>query len=155
MNINLLVDYLFEFIGSDSEVEEAWLSKIKEYYNEGGSLTELTDRNGWQLIHIAALNGMDSVVEWLVHNGVDVDSRDDRGCTPLMYAFDLDIDGAVQHGKEIDFSHSKNLIRLGADQNVVNNEGRSLESTASVYGKKAYSIFEANFRSKQNTRKPT
>lgn len=146
MNINQLVDYLFEISGSDSEVEEAWLSKLKEYHSKGGSLTELTNRNGWQLIHVAALNGLDSIVEWLVRNGVDVDSRDDQGCTPLMYAFDLDIDGAVQRGKEIDFSHSKNLVKLGADQKVINNDGRSLESTASAYGKKVYSIFESNFQ---------
>lgn len=143
MDVNELVDVLFDLDGKDSEVDEMWLSRIQEYFNGGGNITKLTDRNGWQLIHIAALNGLDKVAEWLVENGVDVNSKDEQGCTPLMLAFDLDIDGSIQHRREIDFSHSKKLVDLGADKNVMNNDGESLESTALAYGKKVYSTYVA------------
>ncbi|MCX4030003.1 ankyrin repeat domain-containing protein [Endozoicomonas sp. SM1973] len=142
MSVDELVDSLFNHDGEYSKVEEAWLSQIKEYFNLGGSITKRTSRNGWQLIHIAALNGLDRVVEWLIENGADVNAQDKQGCTPLLLAFDLDIDGAIQSGKEINFSHTKKLIDLGADQSIENNDGESLESTASAYGKKVYLIYK-------------
>ena len=145
MNINEIVDSLFDIESEGSGLEEVWLSQIKEYFHGGGDITEPTNRNGWQLIHIAALNGLDSVVEWLAKNGADVNSQDEQGCTPLLFAFDLDIDGAIQSGREIDFTHSKRLIDLGADKDIKNNDGESIESTASAYGKKVYAMYREAF----------
>lgn len=145
MTLNQVVDYLFEIEGTDSEVDRNWLSRVIQYSDSGGNINMLTNRNDWQLIHIAALNGLDETAKWLVENGADVNSRDVQGCTPLLLAFDLDIDGAIQSGKEIDFSHSKNLINLGADTSIKNYEGRSLESTAAAYGRKMKALYAAHF----------
>ena len=145
MDINELIDKLLEFDGSDSEVEHFWLEEIKKYCIQGGSLFELSNRNNWQLIHIAALNGVDSVVEWLVEQGVDVNSKDDQGCSPILLAFDLDIDGAIQNNREINFSHSRKLLSLGADPSITNLEGRNIESTALAYGKKIFNLYKTSF----------
>lgn len=146
MKINELVDNLFEIEGNDHEVDSKWLSKLVEFYDNGGDINELSNRNNWQLIHIAALNGLDKATEWLVKNGANINSRDEQGCTPLLFAFDLDIDGAIQNGETIDFSHSKKLIFLGADVTAEDNEGKNLENIASAYGKKMKLIFETHFR---------
>jgi len=145
MKANSLVDTLFDLDGNDEYVESKWLEKIIEFHEKGGNIREETNRNGWQLVHIAAANGLNKIVKWLVENGADINCKDPVGNTPLLLAFDLDIDGAIQDGKKIDFSNSLELISLGADKNVKTNDGRTLQSTAEDYGKSVLSIYNNKF----------
>jgi len=142
--INTLVDDLM-LINYDDSLEKQWIEKISNFFSEGGILSEVTNRNGWYLIHLAAANGLTNVVRWLVNNGIDINSRDEFGNTPLILAFDLDIDGAIQNRQNIDFKFSKKLIALGADPLLETNDGYSIKGIALSYGKEIYKLYEQNF----------
>ncbi len=145
MNVNEGVDRLFDIENQGPALEAIWLSHIQAYFQCGGDITAPTERNGWQLIHIAALNGLDEVVAWLVAHGADINARDRQGSTPLLLAFNSDVDGAVQGGREVSFVHSQRLIALGADKTMETDDGESMESTASAYGKKMYAMYQKVF----------
>lgn len=147
MTVNEVVDYLLSIKGNNSEVDEEWLSKLNAFYNFGGDINTPTNRYGWQLIHIAALNRLSNCAKWLVENGADINAVDNQGCTPLLLAFDSEIDSAVQYREDINFLCSKSLVAIGADIKVRDSDGKSLEDIATSYGRKILADFKDNFKS--------
>lgn len=54
---------------------------------EGGvDLAARTDGHGWTPLHCAALHGQAVAIKWLLQKGLDVDARDNGGCTALHAA---------------------------------------------------------------------
>jgi uncharacterized protein len=64
------------------EEEHATLEAIKAFVESGVSL-DATDRAGNTLLHFAAPKGYDSVVEFLVAHGVEVNAKNTRDATAL------------------------------------------------------------------------
>ena len=146
MKINELVDELLFIEGNGDEAQSKWIDKLSMFQRNGGTLSETTNRNGWQLIHIAAANGLIDVVKWLVDNGIDINMRDEYGYTPLIHSFTLDIDNAIQYREEMNFWRSCRLLELGAAIEVESDTGISIDSIAKDYGEKIYSLYESIFK---------
>jgi palmitoyltransferase len=53
---------------------------------DNGAAIDSTDATGLQPIHLAAQYGQIKMLAYLLGSGIDVDCRDDRGFTPLMYS---------------------------------------------------------------------
>ena len=78
------------------------------------SKAECKDKDG-QEIHAAAKSGNIEIIELLLSQGFEVDSRDGEGTTPLMYTALNGHEGAFQM-----------LIQNGADPSLKSNKGYSL-----------------------------
>ncbi|KAG8179340.1 hypothetical protein JTE90_007613 [Oedothorax gibbosus] len=72
-------------------------------------------RVGKTPIHIAAEHGYIDVINYLIENGANVESYDERGRTPLYYSVMMD-----------QYEAFKNLIDKGADINIKNNHFKTL-----------------------------
>jgi ankyrin repeat protein len=124
------------------EARTGVVGTLKEY---GADLAASGPLSGYRPIHLAAMSGKCVVIQWLIANGVSVDSRsgdrkplhgidlEDRspigGCdwTPLMVA------AGEGHGAVVDL-----LIENGADWNATNSLGQTALhfAAASFYGEK-------------------
>ncbi len=85
--------------------------------NHGAKYTA-EDAGSW--LHEAAGNGRETVVAWLLDRGVDINTRNERGRTPLLTA-----DG---HASVMEL-----LIKRGADVLARDNEGRGLLHSAAAW----------------------
>lgn len=98
--------YLLDSLGS--------LSSIKDAIRYGEDI-HMLDRNGSNLLHIAAFNSPADVISFLVNEGLDINLVDFTGLTPLHYAF---LRGSIEQVTA--------LIGLGANIDVKDRKGRSL-----------------------------
>jgi uncharacterized protein len=115
---------------------------LERWLAEGGDIHALVNPDGWTLLHLAVESEEAAGVEYLVQQGLDINVQDSRGRTPLHQAVDLEIDGAIQSGRPLDFAFTNKLIELGADLKAVDKSGRTPIDIASAYGPKAKQLFE-------------
>eukprot|EP00092_Neocalanus_flemingeri_P032202 GFUD01035000.1.p1 GENE.GFUD01035000.1~~GFUD01035000.1.p1 ORF type:complete len:809 (+),score=203.98 GFUD01035000.1:476-2902(+) len=78
-----------------------------------GVWVNITTENGDNLLHLAAAKYDLEAMKTFIENGVDVNSRNMKGETPLFHVF-----GSVERVKL--------LVDAGADMNITNNEGASV-----------------------------
>eukprot|EP00092_Neocalanus_flemingeri_P009921 GFUD01010699.1.p1 GENE.GFUD01010699.1~~GFUD01010699.1.p1 ORF type:complete len:1137 (+),score=277.74 GFUD01010699.1:243-3413(+) len=78
-----------------------------------GAWVNITTENGDNLLHLAAAKGGLEAMKTFIENGVDVNSRNMKGETPLFHVFG-------------DIERVKLLVDAGADVNITNNEGTSV-----------------------------
>ena len=93
--------------------------------NLGADMTAEKDNSGkegqpaenkdWTLLHSAAEGGDMSIIEIILSDGIEVDSKDSFGATPLMIA------AAKCKKQAVDF-----LLSKGADPSLTTNAGRNL-----------------------------
>ena len=88
---------------------------------QNGADPSLKHNNGFSLLHFAAQGGNPSIINKLLSLGLDVDSRNNAGATPLMVAAYCDKQNAF-----------KMLIQNGADPSLKDKNGfrRLLHSAA-------------------------
>eukprot|EP00029_Vermamoeba_vermiformis_P003176 TRINITY_DN13551_c0_g1_i1.p1 TRINITY_DN13551_c0_g1~~TRINITY_DN13551_c0_g1_i1.p1 ORF type:complete len:167 (-),score=52.34 TRINITY_DN13551_c0_g1_i1:61-561(-) len=85
--------------------------EVVKFMKEKGADLELADTAGSRPLHLAAFNGKDDVVSWLIHDAkCDINARDADGNTPLIKA--------ASRGH---ISTVKLLLQSGADKKIKNN----------------------------------
>jgi methionyl-tRNA formyltransferase len=87
----------------------------------------VNDRNdkGWSPIIVAAYNGRRDLIEFLIEKGADINDRNYKGTTVLMFAKDYSI-------KNIDKCFFKDLIRLGADPALEDWSGKTVRDYLTI-----------------------
>ena len=84
---------------------------IEILIEEGANVTERV-KQGWTLLHAAAVAKSPKVIQVLCDNGLDVNERDDYGATPLhVAALNDHLKGAEK------------LLELGADLDAILDDG--------------------------------
>ena len=94
-------------------VQSGDIATVKKFLDEGVPV-DLTDEEGWSLLHHAAALGQVEVINLLCEKGCRVDLIDNEGRTPLHYA-------AINGDIEI----IRLLIEMGNNVNSVDNEGNT------------------------------
>jgi ankyrin repeat protein len=107
-------------------------------------------RKGWTLLHYAASNGQHrGRIEYLAEKGADLNIVDSAGCTALHLAVDHDFVVATQDGHmPNDLPTAEILLKLGADDSIRDNEGRTARDILDRFGVAA--VFD---RVKERTRR--
>lgn len=82
---------------------------------EVGADAEVVSPEGWNLVHLAAVNNI-FVTDYVLSLGLDINSKDAEGLSPLQYA--------VRYGDNIRIV--KLLVDSGADVKVLTSKGASL-----------------------------
>ncbi|PRP86871.1 ankyrin repeat protein [Planoprotostelium fungivorum] len=122
---------------------------VKFLHAEKGAKTDITTPDGTNPLHLAAMNGHDGVVEYLVKEGkVDVNIRDKDGDTPLVSSSStISVISHLQMeaSKAGKVSTMKLLVELGADKELKNKSSRNAESFASTAA--ATEFFKGGFMS--------
>lgn len=85
-----------------------------ELINRGADINSLDEQGGLSLMHRYASGGNDFMIQWLYEHGADVNVRDLYGSTPIFYT--------VKNG---DYRRTHQLLSLGAEIDIVNQEGLS------------------------------
>ncbi|KAF3938206.1 Ankyrin-2 [Dactylella cylindrospora] len=79
-------------VGGESVATPAmWAAQEKHYYivellTRYGADHQITDGQGYNILHLATFNGNLFLIILLLHQGISVDVRDAQGHTPLMWA---------------------------------------------------------------------
>ena len=94
-------------------VQSGDIATVKKFLDEGVPV-DLTDEEGWSLLHHAAARGQVEVINLLREKGYRVDLIDNKGRTPFHYAA---ING--------DIETIRLLIAMGSNVNSVDNEGNT------------------------------
>ena len=94
-------------------VQSGDIATVKKFLDEGVPV-DLTDEEGWSLLHHAAALGQVEVINLLREKGCRVDLIDNEGRTPLHHAA---ING--------DIETIRLLIAMGSNVNLVDNEGNT------------------------------
>ena len=94
-------------------VQSGDIATVKRFLDEGVPV-DLTDEEGWSLLHHAAALGQVEVINLLREKGCSVDLIDNEGRTPLHYA--------ATNG---DIEIIRLLIAMGNNVNSVDNEGNT------------------------------
>ena len=94
-------------------VQSGDIASVKKFLDEGVPV-DLTDEEGWSLLHHAAALGQVEVINLLREKGCHVDLIDNEGCTPLHYA--------ATNG---DIETIRLLIAMGSNVNSVDSEGNT------------------------------
>jgi ankyrin repeat protein len=89
-----------------------------------GANSKIVENSGINLLHWAAITNRPAVIPVLAEARVPVDSMDDNGFTPLMYAATIDSG---------DTDVLKALLSAGADRTIRNFEGRTPAAQARRY----------------------
>jgi len=104
--------------------------KIAQFLIEkGANIHWKGGRHNYSELHIAAYNGCNEIIELLIENGADINARNKRGETPLMYA--------IENGK---VQTAKIFIDKGADIKATNRSYESAMDYAIRY--KQYEIID-------------
>lgn len=88
------------------------VDEVKRLIQENLSLINAKDKDGYTLLHIAAMHGRKDVADLLIKNGAEIDARDKDDRTPLHWAH-------VYGYREI----VELLLEHKADPNAVDKEG--------------------------------
>ena len=108
MGIPFTPDCFSSYIAKDDE-------EIVNLFYDAGMSVNVRDAAGTPMLCIAARSGRKNMIEWLVERGAEINAiSKDRGYSPVMDAVwksSLDI---------VDL-----LIKLGADLNIVSNDGQT------------------------------
>ena len=108
MGIPFTPDCFSSYIAKDDE-------EIVNLFYDAGMSVNVRDAAGTTMLCIAARSGRKNMIEWLVNRGAEINAiSKDRGYSPVMDAVwksSLDI---------VDL-----LIKLGADLNIVSNDGQT------------------------------
>jgi ankyrin repeat protein len=126
--------------------KENWLEVLQDYIRDGGDVNEHHPNSDWTLLHLAAEHGNIEAIRLLVNNGADINVRDVKGLTPLHWAVDSDIDGAIQTMTEITFASTRTLLELGADQTLVGNNGERPRDYARALGRDILELYDSLIR---------
>ena len=94
-------------------VQSGDIATVTKYLDEGVPV-DLTDEEGWSLLHHAAALGQVEVINLLREKGCCVDLIDNEGRTPLHYA--------AMNGDTVTI---RLLIAMGSNVNSVDNEGNT------------------------------
>ena len=89
-----------------------------------GANSKIVESSGINLLHWAAITNRPEVIPALVEARVPINSMDDNGFTPLMYAATIDFG---------DTNVLKALLKAGADKTIRNFEGRTPAAQARRY----------------------
>ncbi|KAJ6263206.1 Ankyrin-2 [Drechslerella dactyloides] len=79
-------------VGGESVATPAmWAAQKKHYYivdllTRYGADHQITDGQGYNILHLATFNGNLFLITLLLHQGINVDVKDAQGHTPLMWA---------------------------------------------------------------------
>jgi len=138
----------------DALVREVWrqdLSAIQRLLKAGAN-PNLPGRAWSSAIACAGENDeTGNVVRTLVASGADINIRNDQGLTPLHYAVDTAIDGAIQQNLEaINWSVVAVLLDLGADPNIRDMRGKTVYDVASAYGYNSRRSFDDFMSTREN-----
>lgn len=83
------------------------------------------------------------IVRFLVAAGADINLQDEHGQTPLHWAVDMAIDGAIQADRpEIDWRVVGVFLELGGNPDIRDISGRTVHGLAANYGPAAQQSFE-------------
>ena len=106
---------IFKIVLLEQSVAAPFINKtVPADLEDSASKAEYKDKDG-QEIHAAAKSGNIEIIEILLSQGFEVDSRDKEGATPLMFTALYGHEGAFQM-----------LIQNGADPSLKDNDGFSL-----------------------------
>ncbi|AOP33822.1 hypothetical protein A0128_08190 [Leptospira tipperaryensis] len=86
---------------------------------------ERKNQKGYTLLMLAAYNGQEETVRFLISKGADVNSTDDSGSSILMGAAFKGFDNVVEI-----------LLKAGADKNYKNSKGQNALQFAEMFGRK-------------------
>lgn len=98
-----------------------WAAQEKHYYVvhlllSNGADTNLTDGQGYNILHLATFNGNLFLIIMLLHQGIKVDIPDAQGHTPLMWAaykgFPHCVDLYLRWGADVTAVDEKSLTAL-------------------------------------------
>jgi|SRR6266508_3779197 len=117
--------------------EESCFRNIKRWIEAGGSTQATHPRTGFTFLHIAAEFQCVGAIEYLIGLGLDPNTLDLNGQTPLHVAVDSEIDSTVQTGAPLLYKTTKRLIELGADLKMKNRQGETPLDWINGYGEKA------------------
>ncbi|WP_201610400.1 formyltransferase family protein [Psychrobacter submarinus] len=123
------IDYDVElyFDGLDSFLASIPSISVNSFCQNLTMTLGVNDRNskGWSPIIVAAYHGRRDLVEFLLDKGADINDRNYRGTTVLMYAKDYAL-------KNNDYSFFKFLVEQGADFSLKDWSGKSLPDYISI-----------------------
>lgn len=123
------IDYDVElyFDGLDSFLASIPSISVNSFSQNLTMTLGVNDRNskGWSPIIVAAYHGRRDLVEFLLEKGADINDRNYRGTTVLMYAKDYAL-------KNNDYSFFKFLVEQGADFSLEDWSGKSLPDYISI-----------------------
>ena len=102
---------IFKIVLLEQSVAATFINKtVPADLEDCASIAEYKDKDG-QEIHAAAKSGNIEIIEILLSQGFEVDSRDEEGTTPLMFTALYGHEGAFQM-----------LIQNGADPSLKDND---------------------------------
>lgn len=142
----LEIAYTFESLEiQDDLVHEIWrqdIAAIKRLLAKGAN-PNLRGRSWNSAIACAGENDdTGEIVRLLVAAGGDVNIQDGHGQTPLHFAVDGAIDGAIQCNHEsINWSVVDTLLSLGADPQIPDDQGSTVFDSVARYGDYAQQSF--------------
>ena len=102
-------------------LEEIPLIGVKRFSESIVNILGVNDRNekGWSPIIVAAYHGRKDLIEFLIENGADINDKNYRGTTVLMYAKDFSI-------KNKNNEFFTDLIKLGANPDLRDWSGKTV-----------------------------
>jgi ankyrin repeat protein len=135
-------------------VHEVWrqdLSAIKRLLAAGAN-PNLPGRAWPSAIACAGENDeTGDIARLLVDAGADINIQDESGQTPLHFAVDIAIDGAIQANCEtFDWSVVEVFLSLGADPAIQDKRGFTVFDKASRYGVLARQSFDEFIRKRNS-----
>jgi ankyrin repeat protein len=102
--------------------DDDWLECLKAYKNNGGDVTAYPQEWSGNLLHVAAYTDNIDAIKWLVENGLDINSRDNIGNTPLHIAVESACEDAMSMGDYPDSKIIALMLELGSDVSLKNED---------------------------------
>lgn len=124
-SMDWLIDHLFD---------DDWLESVARYLQQGGDINRQSSLGGKTLLHFAADTGDLAAIQWLAHNGAQINSRDHFGWTPLLAALDAELGNAEENEQDIRLPAFELLLDLGADPALGSIDGYSVGSISASHG---------------------
>jgi ankyrin repeat protein len=106
---------------------------IRVLVEHGADVRCRDEQTTWSLVHTAVEHRQLAAIQELVQSGVDVNTEDGQGWTPLHLAVDVEADAAEQKAVAPDTRSIRLLLELGADPKHVNKEGETAIDKAEAW----------------------
>ena len=108
-------------------VKKGDLEEVLELINSGGDInTTVGDSDKRNLLHHASQKGHFELIEFLIHEGIWINSLDNRGRTPLYLAcYDFKFESVktlVSNGAEINISGEYNPLDMASSNSYYGTE---------------------------------